>query len=356
MKRLNETKTSGRVPAVSVIVPIYKVEEYIYQCIDSVLSQSFSDYELILVDDGSPDKCGKMCDEYSAFDARIVVIHKPNGGLSDARNAGLCVARGEYVYFLDGDDFVNQNLLKIAVSEIRNNYDLVVFNSYNFYIDRIESASNHLLGCIEINNNSERCTFFLQTLLLSKIGWSTSDRLFKKRIIDNYIISFSDNRKIFLEDLFFSCCYCAYVARISCINDRLFYYRQRPGSIMHTDGLKKNFNRINELGKELLRYYTREHCDSLQEIFPQIYFKIFYNLLTNTLGIQNDGLVIMRKTVLADIEDCDFFLDQMRKVLKQKNTAKIDKKKFMEMKVYAEFFLNGNSANFRIKNKLIHFK
>lgn len=89
----------------SIIVPIYKVEKYLCQCVDSVLEQDFEDFELILVDDGSPDRCPQICDEYAKRDSRIVVIHKENGGLSDARNAGILKAQGEYVLFLDSDDY-----------------------------------------------------------------------------------------------------------------------------------------------------------------------------------------------------------------------------------------------------------
>lgn len=89
----------------SIIVPIYKVELYLRQCINSVLNQSYKDFELILVDDGSPDNCPIICDEYASRDIRVKVIHKSNGGLSDARNVGLDVAQGEYVLFLDSDDW-----------------------------------------------------------------------------------------------------------------------------------------------------------------------------------------------------------------------------------------------------------
>lgn len=94
-------------PFFSIIIPIYKVEAYLRQCVDSVLTQSFTDFEVILVDDGSPDGCPTICDSYAAADPRIHVIHKPNGGLSDARNAGLRQARGSYIIFLDSDDFYN---------------------------------------------------------------------------------------------------------------------------------------------------------------------------------------------------------------------------------------------------------
>ena len=93
-------------PKVSVIVPVYKVESYLRKCVDSILGQSFSDFEVILVDDGSPDNCGAICDDYATRDQRVKVIHKINGGLSDARNVGLDAAIGQYICFVDSDDWI----------------------------------------------------------------------------------------------------------------------------------------------------------------------------------------------------------------------------------------------------------
>ena len=113
----------------SVIVPIYNIEKYIRRCIDSVLTQSFSDYELILVDDGSPDMCGEICDEYAKKDERIKVIHKENGGLVSARQAGIKEASGEYVFHLDGDDAICPDALESAYKIIsETNADIVSFS------------------------------------------------------------------------------------------------------------------------------------------------------------------------------------------------------------------------------------
>lgn len=95
-------------PLISVIVPVYKVEQYLKKCVDSIIMQSYHNLEIILVDDGSPDKCGDICDEYKKLDSRIKVVHKKNGGLSSARNAGLDVATGEYIGFVDSDDFIDK--------------------------------------------------------------------------------------------------------------------------------------------------------------------------------------------------------------------------------------------------------
>src|SRR5690348_8514297 len=100
-------------PKISIIVPIYDVQKYLFKCIDSILAQTFTDYELILVNDGSPDSCGEICNEFAKKDKRIKVIHKKNGGLSSARNAGLEIAKGEYIGFIDSDDFIHNKMYEI---------------------------------------------------------------------------------------------------------------------------------------------------------------------------------------------------------------------------------------------------
>ncbi len=120
-------------PEISIIIPVYNVEEFICECVDSILSQSFSDFEIILVDDGSPDKCPEMCDEYARKDERIKVIHKQNAGPSAARNTGLLHARGRYIWFVDGDDYIAENALKIIAAQFKSNPDIIKFNVFSFY-------------------------------------------------------------------------------------------------------------------------------------------------------------------------------------------------------------------------------
>ena len=105
-------------PIISVVVPVYKVEKYLCRCVDSILAQTFTDFELILVDDGSPDNSGAMCDDYAAKDSRVRVIHKENGGLSDARNAGIEAAKGECLFFIDSDDMIHTDTLRILYESL----------------------------------------------------------------------------------------------------------------------------------------------------------------------------------------------------------------------------------------------
>ena len=119
-------------PKISVIVPVYKVEKYLHECVDSILTQTFPDFELILVDDGSPDNCGKICDEYAEKDSRVRVIHQENQGLSGARNSGMDVARGEYIAFVDSDDRVDIRYLELLLAAVKDGADVAVCRHKEF--------------------------------------------------------------------------------------------------------------------------------------------------------------------------------------------------------------------------------
>lgn len=122
-------------PKISIIIPVYNVEQYIAACIESVLSQTYIDWELILVDDGCLDKSGEICENYSAKDKRIITIHKKNGGVSSARNAGILKANGEWIYFIDSDDFIEPDTLSVSVKKATAEFpDLIVHGLVNDYI------------------------------------------------------------------------------------------------------------------------------------------------------------------------------------------------------------------------------
>lgn len=114
---------------ISIIIPIYKVEQYLDECVTSIINQTYKDLEIILVDDGSPDKCPRMCDEWAKKDARIKVVHKKNGGLSSARNAGLKVAKGEYIGFVDSDDYVDETMYEDLMRVMNQNENTMVVSS-----------------------------------------------------------------------------------------------------------------------------------------------------------------------------------------------------------------------------------
>lgn len=123
---------------ISIIVPIYNVEQYLRKCVDSILAQTFTDFEVILVDDGSPDNSGAICDEYAKLDSRVRVIHKENGGLSDARNAGIEIAKGKYLGFVDSDDFIDKDMYEILYNAFSvEDVDMAIVGYYDEYGDCI---------------------------------------------------------------------------------------------------------------------------------------------------------------------------------------------------------------------------
>ena len=125
---------------ISVIVPVYKVEKYLRQCIESIQRQTYSDLEIILVDDGSPDGCPAICDEYARNDKRIKVLHQENGGLSVARNVGLDIAKGEYIAFVDSDDYIKENMYEMLYNKIvMEDADLIIC-SY----DKVDENNNKI--------------------------------------------------------------------------------------------------------------------------------------------------------------------------------------------------------------------
>lgn len=118
---------------VSVVVPVYKVEEYLRECIDSIISQTYTHLEIILVDDGSPDTCGKICEEYALNDSRITVYHKDNGGLSDARNYGMARSHGEFITFVDSDDIIMPNFVETLMNLIHeHDADIATSSFFSF--------------------------------------------------------------------------------------------------------------------------------------------------------------------------------------------------------------------------------
>lgn len=126
-------------PLVSIIVPIYNVEQYIMRCLKSLLSQTYENIEIILVDDGSTDNCGELCDIiHKKYPDKIIVVHKQNGGLSDARNIGLKIAKGSYIAFVDSDDFISNKMIEIMVSNLQKyNVDMVCVNFQEFSDDTL---------------------------------------------------------------------------------------------------------------------------------------------------------------------------------------------------------------------------
>lgn len=159
-------------PEISVIVPVYKVEKYLKRCVDSILGQTFENIEIILVDDGSPDNCGEMCDQYARQDERVQVIHKENGGLSSARNVGIEQAKGEYIAFIDSDDWLDADMLEILYDAVKkHNAQIAECSFRSVYNDRIEEETS-CSGAYIVGTNIDALEGILDWNHFKPVAWN----------------------------------------------------------------------------------------------------------------------------------------------------------------------------------------
>lgn len=205
-------------PKISVIVPVYNTEKYLHRCIDSILAQTFSDFELLLIDDGSKDNSGRICDEYAAKDSRIRVFHKKNGGVSSARNLGLDNALGEWVTFVDSDDWVAVRYLENLHGHSLNGVDLVF--SYATIDDGVHSRKENYPACLVKSNNLD------EIFIKNDIAWHTSPwaKLYKMDLINSNKLKFIENVHIG-EDLIFLYSYILYSNTIYISSDTDYIYK-----------------------------------------------------------------------------------------------------------------------------------
>ena len=222
-------------PKVSVIVPVYKSEPYLRECVDSILAQRFRDFELILVNDGSPDGCGRIIDEYAAGDGRVTAIHKENGGPSSARNAGLDAASCPYVYFPDSDDVLDPRLLETVIPEMEKGYDMVVFGFGITPPPDEKVKANMAYPVTEetelvLGGEEEMLAFLTGPFRRRAIRWEVWNRVFRRDLIESRGIRFGEDRRVFAEDMYFTYFYTAHAARIRLLPDSLYTYRRHEAS------------------------------------------------------------------------------------------------------------------------------
>ena len=218
---------------VSIIIPVYNVQDYLARCVDSVLTQTYTDLEIILVDDGSIDISGDICDEYALHDARVRVIHKENGGLSDARNAGLDVARGNYVAFIDADDYVHPSFVELLLKTINETGAQIAVSTWQELKDGDKPR--------KVKTKRPRCTILTQEEAISsvfyqkKLNHSACSRIFETQLFNN--LRFPEG--MLYEDLAIIYPLLCKVEKVALINTPMYYYMHRQGSIITTMSLRR---------------------------------------------------------------------------------------------------------------------
>lgn len=277
-------------PKISIIVPVYNVEQYIVKCIDSVIAQTYKDYELILVDDGSTDNSGKICDEYALKDNRIKVIHKKNEGVTATRDRGVKEAKGEFLFFIDGDDYITENALELFTNKQKeNDADLVRGSFCSIKEDgeikkhivptntkTIEKYFNYIAkGCWNIWNNLYRAS------------------IFKAHVNIPHLITLGEDKLCNIQLLIG-------IKSIAIVQDITYYYVLRSNSVVHTvykNGIKEYriyILLLRELDKVHNIYRTSEHKDIYRKLEEVIATFIILVLIYN----KKDMLKIYKKIIL----------------------------------------------------------
>jgi len=247
-------------PAISVIVPVYKAESYLKKCVDSVLSQTMDDIELILVDDGSPDSSGEICDSYALADERVRVIHRRNGGVSAARNDGIAAAKGEYILFVDSDDYIDKTMCEKLYAAIRSSgADTAGCAHYNLFPDGNSSVEPFPLpeGAYE---SGEIMDAIVRPLLKDRVG---------ERIFNGYIWRYLFSRSIiaengikfsgaYLEDELFLIEYFCCARKLAVVPEPMYYYYQNPNSVTkrYLSDFEKTFLASYEAKRALVKRYS----------------------------------------------------------------------------------------------------
>ncbi|WP_303029670.1 glycosyltransferase [uncultured Duncaniella sp.] len=246
-------------PKVSIIVPCYGVEKYLDRCMESLLNQSLQEIEIILVDDGSPDKVPQMCDNYAKQDFRVRVIHKVNGGLGFARNSGLEIATGDYVAFVDSDDYVDTTMYQSLYDEaIKYNAD-AVFCGFKQEIMTGQWIDSREVDTTAHFQGSELTNFMLDMVASTpnepierRYYMSVWHAIYRNKIIQDYSLKFLSEREVVSEDIPFQVDFLKKASKLIYIPQNLYYYCKNSASLSSTYNRAK-FNRFKDLYQTLTK-------------------------------------------------------------------------------------------------------
>jgi len=293
---------------VSIIVPIYKVEDYLVRCLDSLVNQSFEDIEIILVDDGSPDNCPIICDEYAQKDNRIVVIHKQNGGVSAARNSGIEVAKGKYITFCDSDDYVDNDFVKTLVETIEKENTDSVSSNLHYLSKKYEPIKTNEITRYLLDSDDAKKDFLINKAKFKAGVWSVYNYIFKKDIIDKYNIRFNTKHS-YSEDLDFVLKYHMHANSTAWIKSEIYFYEDiRNGSEMNRSLSKI---RLEDMNGICLSVY-----DEYQKVFGE---KEFYKLYHPMIYLQLYRILHLKKMksldnwvkIINELNEKSFFKNQI---------------------------------------------
>ena len=250
---------------VSVVIPVYNVEKYIKQCLESIINQTLKEIEIIIVNDGTKDNSMKIAAEYVS-DKRIKIINKENGGISSARNAGMEIAQGEYIYFIDSDDFVEKEVLSTLYENSENGKMDIVFSNFSYYNDRTKKEKKAKF-IFPFKENINKGYYYLYNGEEINV-WN---RLYKKEFLEKYNFKFIEG--IIYEDQDFGFRTIMLAEKIKYVENYGYKYRtDREGSIMSSQKKEKSIESVQTLKKEMREFFSTISLNEFQKI--RVYFKL----------------------------------------------------------------------------------
>ena len=280
---------------ISIIIPIYNAEKYLPHCLESIINQTYHNVEIILINDGSTDSCPQICEDYAQNDKRVKVIHKENGGLSDARNAGLKIANGDFISFVDNDDILSisfcDRLVQIA---LQNDADIVEC-SFKKFLDEDQIDKNSIIsqGSIEVYS-TERALELLMREYFKQMVWN---KLYKKEVIQN--LDFPKGKMN--EDEFWTYKVFGNSKTIVKLSDCLYFYRQHPESMMGKSYKINRLDGIEALEKRIS--YTKENFPKLENLATKVFCfgsMAHYQRICDNREI--DPQKIFRRKIIANVK------------------------------------------------------
>ena len=296
---------------ISVIVPVYNVKKYLRVCVESIINQTYRDLEILLIDDGSTDGSGELCDKLAKCDERIRVIHKSNGGLSSARNKGIDLAKGEYLLFVDSDDYIHPKM-------VGHLYELADNGKYKITMCNVHKVNEKETKCINHRNldeSSEKLLSRNQVLKGICIDWRyvvTWNKLYNRTVFDN--LSFKED--IVNEDFEIAVKLYDKVPQIMVTNAQLYYYRQRIDGIMSTRWYMNNIS-LFDTYRERINYFhnNKEYCLLRLNII---------DLLARCYDGYNDSNRRIEHHILIRIrKDLMYYLNKYARILNRKTRLKM---------------------------------
>ena len=268
-------------PKISIIVPVYKAETYLHKCIDSILLQTFTDYEVILIDDGSPDNSGQICDNYANKDSRIKVIHKKNEGVSKARQKGLDNSHGDYIIHADPDDWIEATMLEDLYSKaIETDADMVLCD----YYENIGDSQKYITQ--KPTKETPECV--LEGLLMQQLHGSCCNKLVKRICFHKYKICFPNNFNLG-EDLYVNAILCSKIQNIKYLPKAYYHYELGLNNNAYTSSYSKEklmdrYNLICSLDRDL------KHCSVITNALSTLKMSVCARLLIKDIPVDRNSI------------------------------------------------------------------